>query len=58
MRETINETVVQKVLKWFGHVARMSGEHLTRRLNESEVVGRRDRCAWIEGSGGTLSTVQ
>ena len=39
VRETIMETVVRQVLKWFGHVERMSGEHLTRRINKPEVEG-------------------
>ena len=35
--------VDRKVLKGFGHIGHMSGKHLTKRVYESEVEGRKDR---------------
>ena len=42
-----------KVLKWSGHVDRMSGERMTKRMYESGVKGRRieagqERGGWTE----------
>ena len=38
-----------KVLKWSRHVELMNGERLTKRVDESELEGRRNRarpCTW------------
>ena len=43
MREERNDGVIQKFLKWFVHMKRMSGEQLARRGYRSEVDRRRDR---------------
>ena len=41
--EKLSERVDRKVLKWYGHVERMSGERLTKRVYRSEVEGERGR---------------
>ena len=38
----LSERVNPKVLKWYGHVKRMSGDSLTKRVYASEVEGERD----------------
>ena len=37
--ETLSKRVDKKVLKWFGHVERIGGERLTKRVFMSEVRG-------------------
>ena len=39
----MSDRVDCKVLKWFGHLKRMSVERLTERIYESDVEGRKDR---------------
>ena len=41
--EKMSNRVDRKVLKWFGHVERMGGERLTKRVYMSEVEGVRGR---------------
>jgi len=43
------ERVEERVLSWFGHVERMSGERMTKRVYESSVVGSRGRGAPPKG---------
>ena len=51
--ESLSNRVDRKVLKWFGHVERMGGERLTKRVYMSEVGGVRRRgrppLRWIDG---------
>ena len=51
--EKLSKRVDRKVLKWFGHVERMGGERLTKRVYTSEVRGTRGRgrprLRWIDG---------
>ena len=41
--ESLSNRVDRKVLKWFGHVDRMGGERLTKRVYMSQVGGVRGR---------------
>ena len=43
VREKKSHKVDQKVLKWFGHIKRMSREQFTSGLYECEVEGRNNR---------------
>ena len=51
--ESMSRRVDRKVLKWFGHVERMGGERLTKRVYMSEVRGERGRgrppFRWMDG---------
>ena len=47
---TLADRADEKVLSWFGHVERMSGERLTKRVYKSSVEGSRRRGApWMSG---------
>ena len=50
---TLEDRADERVLNWFGHVERMSGERLTKRVYESSVEGSRGRGAppkgWMSG---------
>ena len=52
------ERADQRVLKWFGHMERMSDERLVKRVLKSEVSGRcvrgRPRIGWMDGVKGAL----
>ena len=41
--ESLSKRVDRKVFKWFGHVERMGGERMTKRVYVSEVEGERGR---------------
>ena len=41
--ESLSKRVDRMVLKWFGHVERMGGERLTKRVYMSEVRRMTDR---------------
>ena len=51
--ESLSKRVDRKMLKWFGHVERMGGERLTKRVYMSEVRGERGRgrppFRWMDG---------
>ena len=51
--QKVSDRIGRKVLRWFRIMERMSGELLTRRVYESEVVGVRNRgkpCPrWLDG---------
>ena len=50
---TLEDRTDERVLSWFEHVERMSGERLTKRVYESSVIGSRGRGAppkgWMSG---------
>ena len=43
VREQMNDRVDRKALEWFGHVERMSGERLSKRVYQAEVEGKSNR---------------
>jgi len=49
----------QGVLRWFGHVERMDGDRLVRKVYESEMSGPRcrgrPRKSWMDGVKNVLS---
>ena len=55
---TLADRADEKVLSWFGHVERMSGERLTKRVYKSSVEGSRRRGAppkgWMSCVKGVL----
>merc|ERR1712090_13213 len=55
----VGERMDQGVLRWFGHVERMEGERLVRRVYDSDARGMRGRGrprkCWIDGTKEVLS---
>ena len=53
MRKNLATRVDSNVLRWFGHVERMDGERLLKRLIEARVEGRsargRPKFGWKDG---------
>ena len=44
LRVGVAKRISRKVLNWFGHVERTKKERLNKRVYDSEVEGRKDRC--------------
>ena len=59
---TLADRADEKVLSWFGHVERMSGERLTKRVYKSSVEGSRRRGAppkgWMSGVKDVLVKIK
>ena len=58
VKEKTGGRVDRKILKWFGHVKRMSGQWLTKKVCESRVEGRSDRGRPYEVAGLSQKRVQ
>ena len=59
LQRSLSERGEAAVLRWFGHVERMEGERLMKKIYRAEVEGNRGRGRpkrrWMDGVKGCLS---
>ena len=59
LQRSLSERGEAAVLRWFGHVERMEGERLVKKIYQAEVEGNRrrgrPRRRWMDGVKGCLS---